>query len=67
MLEKLKLKLPKSKHLFVVFLLLIMIKCAILIQQIVMGNISMFIAFRETLSMMTVIVVVLFLFSNNKE
>ena len=67
MLDKLKLKLPKSKNLFVLFLVLIMIKSALLVEQIVSGNMMMIVAFRETLSMCTVIIVVLFLFSNNKE
>jgi len=63
MLEKLKLKLPKPKNLFILFLVLVTIKCILLVQQIITGDMTMIVAFRETLSLITVLILVAFLFS----
>lgn len=67
MLNKfLKIQIPKPKSLFILFLLLIMVKCVLLVHEIITGDMTMIVAFRETLSMVTVLVLVAFIFSKNK-
>ena len=55
--------LPTPKTLFVLYLVLLMMKCALLVIEITTGGMTMMVAFRETLSMITVLAVVGFIFS----
>lgn len=63
----LKIPIPRPKSLFILFCVLIMVKATLLIHEIITGGMSMMVAFRETLSMVTVLVLVAFIFSKNKD